>query len=257
MQQSSLDDTAKTQPKTYRGTYDPTNPDAFKISRSKIELFTNCPRCFYLDRRLGIARPSMPPFRLNSAVDTLLKKEFDVHRAKGESHPLMKTYKVDAIPFAHEQLNTWRENFVGVEYWHKPTNLLIHGAVDDIWQSPNGELIVVDYKATSKDGEVSIEGFWQQAYKRQMEVYQWLMRKQGFPVSNTGYFVYANGRTDPEAFDGKLEFRVKVIPYEGNDAWVEPAIEQVHKCLNQKKPPESHPDCEHCNYAKTRNEKGV
>ena len=36
------------------------NSDTYAISRSKIDLFINCPRCFYLDRKLGLAQPSMP-----------------------------------------------------------------------------------------------------------------------------------------------------------------------------------------------------
>src|SRR5687767_13262279 len=116
--------------KAYRGVFDPKSPHPYKISRSKIELFHECPRCFYLDRRLGVARPQWPKFTLNLAVDTLFKKEFDIHRAKGQSHPLMQAYKIDAIPLAHKDMNKWRENFEGLEYIHPPTNLLIHGAID-------------------------------------------------------------------------------------------------------------------------------
>lgn len=241
----------------YRGTYDPANPQPFKISRSKIELFIDCARCFYLDRRMGIARPSFPPFLLNSAVDTLFKKEFDTHRAAGKAHPLMDKYKVDAVPFTHEQLDKWRENFVGVEYHHKPTNLWIHGAVDDVWQSPNGELIVVDYKATAKEAGVSIEGYWQQSYKRQIEVYQWLLRQLDFEVSKLGYFVYANGRTDRKAFDQKLEFDVDVIPYEGDDSWVEGKLSEIHQTLNSDQVPQPRVDCEYCTYSKIRTTKEV
>lgn len=60
--------------------FDPQNKTPFKLSRSKIELFINCPRCFYLDRRLGVGQPPGYPFTLNSAIDKLLKKEFDIHR---------------------------------------------------------------------------------------------------------------------------------------------------------------------------------
>ena len=67
----------------------------------------------------------------------------------------MIEYKIDAIPFEHKDLDKWRENFVGIQALHEPTNLLIFGAVDDIWIMPNGELIVVDYKATAKKSEVS------------------------------------------------------------------------------------------------------
>src|SRR5450830_978054 len=88
--------------------YDPKEKVPFKLSRSKIDLFINCPRCFYLDRRLGVGQPPGYPFTLNSAVDTLLKKEFDIHRAKGVAHPLMKTYGLDAVLYKHEMLNEWR-----------------------------------------------------------------------------------------------------------------------------------------------------
>jgi len=38
--------------------FDPKSDKPFALSRSKVELFMDCPRCFYLDRRLGIARPA-------------------------------------------------------------------------------------------------------------------------------------------------------------------------------------------------------
>jgi RecB family exonuclease len=180
--------------------YQPGTKDTYKLSRSKIDDFLNCPRCFWLDRRLKISKPQTPPFQINKAVDELFKKEFDVYRAKGEPHPLMVENKIEAVPFVHQDLNKWRENFVGVQYLHEPTNLLITGAVDDIWVDDKGELMVVDYKATAKKAEVSLDAPWQIAYKRQMEVYQWLMRKNGFSVNPVGYFVYTNGRLDLDGF---------------------------------------------------------
>jgi|GEM_PF-3123723 len=89
-----------------RNLYDPKSSELFRISRSKIDLFIKCPRCFYLDRRLGIGQPPGYPFSLNSAVDTLLKKEFDMHRAKGTAHPLMKAYGLDAVPMRDERMDS-------------------------------------------------------------------------------------------------------------------------------------------------------
>lgn len=230
-----------------RGLYVPDSKEPFKISRSKIELFRDCPRCFYLDRRIGIGRPPGFPFNLNSAVDHLLKKEFDIHRAKGEPHPLMKAYGLDAVPFADPRMDEWRENFKGVQFLHRETNFVITGAVDDIWITPKKELIVVDYKSTSKDAEVTLDAEWQDGYKRQMEIYQWLLRRNDLTVSDTGYFVYANGRRDREAFDGKLEFVIKLIPYTGSDAWVEKTILDIKKCLDGPLPLRD-PGCEYCEY---------
>jgi len=81
----------------------------------------------------------------------------------------------------------------------------------------------LDFEATAKDGEVGLDANWQVGDRRQMEIYQWPFSKNGFKVSDTGYFVYCNGMTDKEAFDGKLEFDVKIIPYKGDTSWVEGA----------------------------------
>ncbi len=225
----------------------------WKLSRSKLDLFVECPLCFYLDNKLGVARPRGPSFTLNIAVDALLKKEFDAHRAEGTRHPLMAQYGVDAVPYDHEDMEAWRENFVGIQYRHPGTGLLITGAVDDVWVNPRGELIVVDYKATSKDGKVEklSDSGWDEQYKRQMEIYQWLLRQKGFAVSKTGYFVYVNGRKDKKAFDGKLEFDVTLIPHTaGDDSWVEELIIDAKHCLDQETVPRPSSDCDFCRYRK-------
>jgi len=224
--------------------------EKWKLSRSKLDLFIECPLCFYVDNKLGVARPKGFPFNLNSAVDILLKKEFDAHRVAKTAHPLMKQYGVDAVPFIHKELNTWRENFEGIQFFHEKSGLLISGAIDDVWVNPKGELIVVDYKATSKDEKVTLDAEWQDGYKRQMEVYQWLLRRKGFNVSDTGYFVYANGLRDRKAFDGKLEFEVTLIPYTGSDEWVEGKIFEAKECLEKGELPQPDKMCEYCNYRK-------
>jgi len=239
-----------------RGLYDSKLLESFKLSRSKIDLFIQCQRCFYYDRKLGVGRPPGFPFSLNSAVDHLLKLEFDIHRAKGTKHPLIEKYVVDAVPVPHKDLDKWRTNFTGIQYLHKPTNLLITGAIDDLWQNSKGEYIIVDYKATSKSEEINeLNKGWQDGYKRQMEIYQWLFRQNGYKVSDTGYFVYCNGKKDRKAFDGKLEFDITLIAYKGDDSWVEKTIIKAHKCLNGNKIPEADKDCDYCNYIQAINSK--
>ncbi|MCX6702691.1 MAG: PD-(D/E)XK nuclease family protein [Candidatus Wolfebacteria bacterium] len=236
-------------PNRARNLWSPNSKELYRLSRSKIDLFLNCPKCFYLDRRLGVSQPPGFPFSLNSAVDKLLKKEFDIHRSKGEAHPLMKSYGIDAVPLKHDRLDVWRDALGGgITYSVPETNFLVTGGVDDVWVSPDGEYIIVDYKATSKDEEVSLDAEWQIGYKRQMEIYQWLFRMNSYKVSKTGYFVYCNGITDREAFDAKLEFSIKLIPYEGNDLWVHGAIMDAYACLASDSIPESGPDCDFCKY---------
>lgn len=236
--------------------YKPGQKAVYKISRSKIELFTQCQRCFWLDARLKIKRPSSPPFQINKAIDELLKKEFDGYRAKGEPHPWMIDHEIKAVPMQHNDLDKWRHNFTGVAALHEPTNLLVYGAIDDVWVNEDEELFVVDYKATAKVAEITLDADWQIMYKRQMEIYQWLLRQNGFSVSDTGYFVYTNGRLDLDGFYDKVEFRTKIISYTGSDGWVEPAVIKMKQCLDGEMPPVGTAamggPCEFCAYAKAR-----
>ena len=239
----------KYKPYRNKNIFDPTSEEEFKLSRTRIDNFIECPKCFYMDRRLGVRRPPQIPFTLNQAVDTLLKKEFDVYRAEGTAHPLMKAYGLDAVPFQHEKMEEWRDAMRrGVTAKIDGTPILVTGGLDDVWQDADGKLIIVDYKATSKAGEVDLDAEWQDSYKRQMEMYQWLFRKNGFEVSYTGYFVYCNGVTDKQAFDGKLEFDIKLIPHVGNDSWVEPTIREAIETLKSDTLPASSDNCEFCKY---------
>lgn len=243
--------------------YKPGQKTPFKVSRSKIELFIQCQRCFWLDVRLKVRRPSGPPFNINKAIDELFKKEFDVYRSKSEQHPLMKDNNLDGIlPFQHENLDTWRENFVGVVHVHEPTNLHVFGAVDDVWVDADGKLMIVDYKATAKDKPVKKlgpVGGWQDMYRRQMEVYQWLLKQNGFDVSDTGYFVYATGTQDRDGFDNKVHFETHVFPHHGDSSWVEQVLLDMKAVMDDDRMPPVGTaamggECEHCAYARSRTE---
>ncbi len=226
------------------GLFNPESDAPFRISRSKIDLFVECPRCFWLDQRFGVKRPDMPTFSLNNAVDELLKREFDIHRGNGTKHPLMAAYGLDAVPFAHADMDKWRDALRrGIEFLHPETNLSVRGGIDDVWVTPKGELLIVDYKATSKRKELELYD----SYKRQVEVYQWLFRRNGFKVSRAAYFVYVNGKADAKAFDGKLEFDVELISHTGDDSWIEGTLRQIKKTLTSNEIPKTG-ECDYCPY---------
>ena len=223
-----------------------------KISRSAVEQHINCQKCFYLAYKHKI-RPFSLPFTLNSAVDNLCKNEFDHYRAKSEPHPLFLEHGIDAVPFAHEKMNEWRENYRGIRYIDETAGFNFGGAVDDVWQKPSGELIIVDVKATSKkdfDWEDTYSK-WEYAkgYQRQLEMYQWLFKKNGFEVAPEAYLVYYNGKKNEPMFNQRLEFDLHLVKLECNCDWVEDAILAALKTL-QGEMPKSAINCPHCNYLK-------
>ena len=48
-----------------RNLYQPNAEKPFKLSRSKVDSFISCRRCFYIDRKLGVGHPPGFPFTLN------------------------------------------------------------------------------------------------------------------------------------------------------------------------------------------------
>jgi hypothetical protein len=218
-----------------------------QLSRTKIELFTQCPRCLYLDVARGIPRPSGPPFTLNNAVDSLMKAEFDRYRAAGEPHPLFASVGLDAVPFQHPELDVWRQNFKGLRWLDDETGWTLSGAIDDLWKARTGELLVADYKATAR-AEMPTSRNLYPSYRRQMDVYQFLVRRQGFEVSNRGWFVYTNGDGRAGVFGDKLSFTTSMVPYDGNDTWVLDAFRRAVATIVQGEVPRPGVDCEYCAY---------
>ena len=222
----------------------------WRLSRSKIDYFMECPRCFYIDNKLGTKRPGFPSFNLNIAVDELFKKEFDQYRAEKKPHPIMEEYGIAAVPFAHKDLDTWRENFEGIEFTDPETGMTISGAVDDVWEDENGNLIVVDYKSTSKADRIEKLGDspWEQQYTRQLGVYRWLLEQNGFSVADTGYLVYANASKDEPTFDNVLKFETTLVPVETAVDWIPDTLKAIKDCLEADMYPASTEQCEFCPY---------
>jgi len=198
---------------------------------------------------LGVPRPEGPGYAINAAVDTLLKREFDRYRALGQPHPYMSRYGLRAVPAQHDMLVEWRNTRQGISCLHEPTGFRVYGALDDLWLSDDEQLMVVDYKATAKKDPVTeLNEPWHAGYKRQLEVYQWLLRQNGETVADMGYFVYCRGRSELASFNNHVEFDVKLIPHLGNDGWIEPTLVAAKACLDSERLPKSGENCKFCAY---------
>jgi hypothetical protein len=219
-----------------------------QLSRSKIELFTVCPRCFYEDVVKGNARPSSPPFSLNNAVDELFKREFDRYREAQLPHPLFATVGLEAVPLDDKRMGEWRSNFKGVRWLDSETGWTLFGAVDDLWQLEDGRITVADYKATAKnDGPTAAT--LHPAYRRQAEIYQFLVAQQGFEVSERAWFVYTNGIKDADSFDDVLRFRTVLLPHDGRTDWVLGAFRDAIALVESGVTPPPGETCDYCRFA--------
>jgi len=226
----------------------------FKISRTKIELFYNCPRCFYKEVKLGLRKPPMPAWAINSAVDALVKKEMDFCRKENRPHRIFTENELNIKPYKHDDIEKWQHSFTGIQFLDKEHNFLLYGGIDDVMEDPGGKLVVIDVKATAKASEIlSSSNIWNngESYKRQLEIYNWLFKKNEFPVSEKGYLIYYNGDASKPYLGKEMHFRRTLIPFVLDTSWIDPIISEMHSCLQKDEMPDASESCEECIYLET------
>jgi len=159
----------------------------FKLSPSSINLFLECPRCFYLQIVKKIRRPDTPFPSLPNGMDKVLKEHFDRFMEKGELPPEIKESDCkDCKLFDDkEKLKIWRSNFKGLEYFDKENDVLLHGAVDNILIKGE-KLIVLDYKTRG----YPLKEDTHKHYQNQMDLYNFLLRKNGYETEDYTYLLF-------------------------------------------------------------------
>ena len=239
--------------------YQPNQTEDFKISRGKFSDFLTCPRCFYMDRVIGLDSPGTPGWTLNETTDLLLKKEFDACRETQTPHRLFLENGLEhLVPFQHPDMEKWRDSLRhGLMTRFAATNIILTGGVDDIWQNTqNGKLVVADYKSQANTKELEPESYLSDAYKEgykvQMDFYAYLLQQMGFEVEDTAYFLVCNADREAGGFNGEMKFQEVLIPYRWNSDWIHGKVSEMIDLLNDNNAPDANPSCKNCAYARQR-----
>ena len=229
----------------------------FKISRGKFSDFLTCPRCFYIDRVIGLDSPGTPGWTLNETTDLLLKKEFDACRETQTPHRLFLENGLEhLVPFQHPNMDKWRDSLRhGLMTRFADTNIILTGGVDDIWQNnENGKLVVADYKSQANTKELEPNSYlsdpYKEGYKAQMDFYAYLLQQMGFEVEGTAYFLVCSADRMADGFYGEMKFQEVLIPYQWNSDWIHGKVIDIIDLLNYNNTPNSNPSCKNCAYAR-------
>src|SRR3989344_4333054 len=218
----------------------------YKVSPSSLKIFENCPRCFWLQVKKKISRPSMGFPTLPNGMDRILKVHFDKFRDKGELPPELCYHKhcEDMKLFDDEELlGEWRSNFKGVQYIDEEYGVLLHGAVDNIL-TKGKKLIVLDYK--TRGGAVKEDTASNS--QLQLDLYNFLLRKNNYDTEDYAFLLFYMPKEVKEnggvVFDTNLE---KVRINIGNG---ERVFKEALDILESEEPPEPSQKCEFCRWAK-------
>ena len=238
--------------------YKPHQTEDFKISRGKFSDFLTCPRCFYMDRVLGLDSPGTPGWTLNETTDLLLKKEFDACRETQTPHRLFLKNGIEhLVPFQHPDIDKWRDSLRhGLMTRFADTNIILTGGVDDIWQNTeNGKLVVADYKSQANTKELE-PVLPLRSIQRRIQGADGLLRlsssTDGFEVEDTAYFLVCNADREADAFNGVMKFQEVLIPYRWNSDWIHGKVTEMIDLMNDSNTPNANTSCKNCAYARKR-----
>jgi len=208
------------------------------LSPNSLNLYLECPHCFWLDKNMGIKRPPPYPYALNSAVDSLLKEEFDTYRQKSLQHPLLEEYNIKAHLFGNQKLlNQWRNNLAGIRYFDEDLQATLFGAVDDILEFDDGKIAPLDYKSTGSTAANVYDRF-----QLQLDVYTFLIEKNGYKTPRKGYLAFYIVDKS-KGFIDRLPFRKEIVEIKTNPEDVYEIFKDAVEVLRKDLPPKHSTDC--------------
>lgn len=229
-----------------------------ELSWSDIKIFMQCKRCFFNEKELRVKRPvsDSEGFALTKGIDSLLKKEFDQYRAQGIAHPVMPDDQV-LKPLRHKKLKKWQTGWsvqdrkkYGIQFQNVWENWLVSGAVDDIWINDKNELVIVEYKTIATPilySDFSNISYLPE-YKKQVEFYAWIFKKNNYAVCSTSYLLFCNALVNKESLNWNLEFEPYLLAHKIDDSWVQRTIYDALKCLQEGVQPVAGANCKTCKY---------
>jgi len=224
-----------------------------KISRAKIELFIDCPRCFWLEIKHNIKRPErITGGFIGQKYDPLIKSEFDNYRQSFTKPEKLKELGLDLFD-DFEKLKTWRGK--GIEFYHPEHNFIYWGKIDELLIDKHNNLVPFDFKTTlSKNFQIY------ESYKRQLEIYGYLLLKNKEKVANYGAFYVVkidiikeledSNRRETLIIEERDVVLVENLDYEKYDE----ILENLKEVYYSKTPPFANPNCAFCNYFEKRNQ---
>jgi len=211
-----------------------------RLSPSALNLFLECPKCFYLEYKLGIHRPKGPFPSLPGGMDILIKKHFDRCRLLGQM-PSEIAGKVEGRLFPDlEILNKWRNWRSGLVYRDKESGVDLSGALDDCLVA-GGRYAPMDYKTRGFDVKDGGELF----YQNQMNCYELMLQGQGLPTVGLAWLIYWIPKEIEKGGVVKFVIDVKKMSVDGETALR--VLRAAAKTL-QGTAPKSHSACTFCSW---------
>ena len=206
-----------------------------KLSPSKLNLFLECPLCFWLEVNDVIKRPAGIFPSLPSGMDLALKKYYD--RFRGSLPPeLVGKVNGKLLPDTEliKKFRNWRT------FSFEEQDALMYGAMDECLV--DGEYYIpLDFKTRGFDLKEDSTSY----YQNQLDCYALMLEKNDYKQPGYAYLIYYIPVEVKEK--GEVEFKIQVEKMETDSKRAYKTFKQAIELLKEEKPKPSS-ECEYCRY---------
>jgi len=211
------------------------------LSPSALNLFKNCPRCFWLEKVKNIKRPRGIYPSLPTGMDRVIKTYFDTFRGRGLLPPELQidAFKGIRLYDNQAQLELWRAWRTGLRY--EKDGEVLSGMLDDLLVKDD-VYIPFDYKTK---GSPTNEADATKYYQTQLDCYALMLEGNGLKTAGYGFLLYYSPKEVGE--NGRVSFEIQPIRIETDTKRAEQLFHQALSILTGRAP-ESAGDCEYCGW---------
>ncbi|MCM8778158.1 MAG: PD-(D/E)XK nuclease family protein [Candidatus Omnitrophica bacterium] len=204
------------------------------LSPATINLYRECPRCFYLHMKYDIKRPRGPMPSIATGMDSVLKKYFDYYRSIKELPPELKD----------EMEGHLIEKLKPTYYTDIKNGYCLLGKLDDCLITEKSTYIPLDFKTRA-----SVAEDIHPAYQLQMELYCMLLEGNGMKTEDIAYLLYYYPlNVNPKEGAGNILFGMDIKKVSVDMKNAKDIIESAIGCLERKEIPVPSEECEYCRW---------
>lgn len=177
---------------------------SYRLSPSTLNIFLECPHCFWLAIKQGLKRPEQPSSTLPRGMDLLIKKYFDKWRTQ-KLPPELRGKIAGELVQDQQLIDTWRNMRKGLQYTDKSLgSSVIFGLLDEC--VVDGDIYMpADYKTRGFNLKENSTGY----YQNQLDCYTLLLKLNNYKINNKGYLIFYI--LDSLGDNGNSKFRIEPI----------------------------------------------
>ncbi|GIW62693.1 MAG: hypothetical protein KatS3mg090_0519 [Patescibacteria group bacterium] len=212
------------------------------LSPSKLNLYQDCPYCFYLAMIYKKRRPEQPASTLPRGLDNLIKKYFDFYRSIKQLPPEIDKQIKGKLLEDQNLINEWRKTtaFSEPRVYLKELNTVIFGGLDECIIEDD-KYIPADYKTRGYDLKEDSTSY----YQTQMDCYNYLLYENGYQTANLAYLIYYIPKKINK--DGVVNFKVEIHSLQTNKERFSKLVKSAVEILRSGKP-KRNLNCQFCQW---------